>query len=235
MFKKTALFITAMSLINCGTALANDKRFYLEVKGGLSKPRKLTDGFSDFKIKNSPRYEVSAGRNLNDLISVSASIGGSKNKINFNSRSTSIDANMTHNSKINSYYFMLDSTLYPLEIGIVSPFISAGIGLVKNKASDVIVKIDRDTTTGESTPGNYNFFKRNIGASTNNFSWRISAGLKFNISNDFDLIANYSFHKLGKIKSAGRLIYFDGETEKEAIETSKLSAHNFMLGLRYSF
>jgi len=223
MLKKTALFITAISLVNCGTALANDKKFYLELKGGLNKPRKLVDGFLDFKIKNSPVYEISAGSNLNDLLSVSASVGAFKNKINLHSRSSSIDANMKHNGKINSYYFMLDGTFHPLELGIVSPYIGGGIGLVKNKLSDIIVDADRSTITGESTPGNYNFFKRNIGASTSNFSWRVSAGLKFDISSNFDFIVNYSFHKLGKIKNAGKLIYFDGEIEKEEIEISKQS------------
>ena len=120
---------------------------------------------------------------------------------------------------INGYYDIVT-------IDRFTPYLSAGIGITKNKAGAL-------TTTNRSGNSSYTTILEK--KSTNNLAWQIGFGSTIKLTNKIDLDLNYKFMDRGKVRTgSGFTTYSNNDIDRATPGNAWLRAHEFLIGARYN-
>jgi opacity protein-like surface antigen len=167
---------------------------------------------------------VELGRKFHDMLSLSAEYIY-KPKAHFNMDSyQNTTGDMTENEwSVKSHVFMFNATVHLLQDSKVTPFVKAGIGSSKNKASDY--------KNNNSDDNSYY-----PGKSKNNFAWQAGAGINIATSEMIDTEIAYMFMDRGKVETEDYK-YVNGTkvTEDSAKRSVSLRDHSVMFALKVKF
>jgi opacity protein-like surface antigen len=202
----------------------------------ITKPNKETENYLRFNIAQSlkvessgnekkngyesklPTFEIGIGRNINDYYRVELTTGVTQYK--YKNNFTESHSSTSDSNNVTIYKTMVNNFLDLFTINeVFTPYLMFGAGLAYIK------------------PGNYNrTITDSIGStsisqpikSTTNLAWQAGAGLEYKLSEKLSLDTGYRYVNYGKFKVDGNSIYLD--PRKVAI-----SAHEFLVGLKYNF
>jgi opacity protein-like surface antigen len=132
----------------------------------------------------------------------------------------------TQTSTVSSLASMLTAYYDIAEINKVTPYVLLGAGISRN-----VVNSSGFMTFSNSSPNiSYSLSK---GISTS-LAYKIGAGAKYSIDEDFYLDAHYQYISLGKI-TTGNVIRISNRTLIKSNEQGKLQSHEISVGLGYKF
>lgn len=124
----------------------------------------------------------------------------------------SFSPNVNYKSDIKSQ-FLMANVYYDFDLDSDwTPYVGAGIGYARVKASNNI-----------SSAGQTDSFSKSSG----NFAWNLTAGITYDLTEDFSIDASYRYMDYGKAKA-------NGETKSYRINSeSKVRSNELNLGIRY--
>lgn len=111
-----------------------------------------------------------------------------------------------------------------------TPYVSVGLGLARIKQhADASVWLNNDTTN------NLSFY---YSSNKNKFAWSVGAGTNWRITDNLSADISYRYLNMGTV-SAHQTAQFDNVEEDigsaEYSTHARLNAHEFLVGLRYTF
>ena len=221
---KKTLHLLITSIIITSTAIADvhlksypksieKNGYYLRADLGTSSALKLKDGNTyDNKVKRANIYSLGVGKYLSKSLRTDLSASIQNYKLN----------NTTTNQKIQSLALMINGYYDIVTIDRFTPYLSAGIGITKNKAGAL-------TTTNRSGNSSYTTILEK--KSTNNLAWQIGFGSTIKLTNKIDLDLNYKFMDRGKVRTgSGFTTYSNNDIDRATPGNARLRAHEFLIG-----
>ena len=139
-----------------------------------------------------------------------------------------VDANVSGNEKfkVGAQSFFVNAYFDIHNSSPVTPYIGAGLGLAS-------VSADYQASLSDGTnEGGFGFNKTKT-----NFAWNIGAGAAWKISDMISLDLGYRYADFGKVKasSSGDFVAGALEVDFDLNTSTKVSAQEVLLGLRFSF
>lgn len=128
-------------------------------------------------------------------------------------------ANIGYKSEIKSQ-FLMANVYYDFDTGTEwTPYVGAGLGYARVKAENSA------TYAGQSM---------SLSKSSNNFVWNFTAGITYDVTENFSVDASYRYTDYGKVDTSGR---FDiGQKYYHDVNTrSKVRSNELNIGVRYTF
>ena len=213
--KKTLLLCSVVSMVSL--AAQADKDMYVRADAGLSIQATKMNNSSPYnngtKFKNSPVFGVGIGYQVSKDIRAEISLQHRAFKYNNTASSTTTkQKTKSYAAFLNGYYdFNNDSSF--------TPYLTAGLGVSRNKAGDA--------TSTDNLPSTETY----SGKSSNNIAWNVGLGSKVSVSENIDLDVAYRYVNLGKIKK-----FSDSTPSSDSAGSAlKLRAHELTAGLVYKF
>lgn len=211
-------FIPLAFAASAALAMDEQKSNFVAVKLGYNKPMTSGASFTGNNVNNT-NYSVKSakdsavmgiefGAGFMDRFTASFEYNYySKSKFTMNSFSTQSNSyTQTWSGTSNLFLANLAVSLYEHSgEKRFNPYVKAGLGVSKNKASDLTIT-DVNTGTNWQTAGVSNTQSITLkGQDTSNFAWRVGLGttIMFNHNIDFDLA--YAYTDRGKFKASSTL------------------------------
>lgn len=201
----------------CSTSIAQDIRQYAAVKGTIIRmENKLNSNYGLYDINHSKDKTLGGVRAAYGLdIPIAVTDGHVRGEIEYGYNSKSkINGKFTDNTPIANHvktqFIMLNAYYDFANSTDFTPYIGTGIGYGRLKASSQI--------------NGHSFSKKN-----NNFIWNVGVGVAYEISTNIALDVGYRYVDYGKINTATNLY------DRSVNTRSKLKAHEFNFGIRYTF
>lgn len=128
---------------------------------------------------------------------------------------------INYRSQIKSQ-FLMANIYYDFDTSTkLTPYLGAGIGYARLKADN-----------GASL----RTFSKNFSKSSNNFAWNLTAGVSYQLNENFSIDASYRYVDYGKVKDSTTLNLKPLLAFKNDVGVkSKVRANEFNLGFRYTF
>ena len=131
----------------------------------------------------------------------------------------------THALFVNGFY---DFQPFSLKSTSITPYLGGGMGISRNKMGTNVQY--RDGSPDGSS---------NEGETINRFTYKLSAGILFSLTENLSLDVNYQYVDLGSFKS-GTEVTVDGVRspnldDQRGINGGDIKAHELMVGLQYKF
>jgi opacity protein-like surface antigen len=197
-------------------------KFYLKTgvgKIGYEKFKEVGDGggYTDKKAKGSS-YNIGIGYRFSNAIRADLNFQDIKGKYKDPVDEDIINDAYSRQQNINAVSVFINGYYDIIFLKTIVPYITAGIGISRNKTSDIVVL--------EETAKGY---------TQNNFIWNIGAGVQYKFSNNFALDFCYRYMDLGYIKT-GRATIKLGSMPGVNFDfgKQKLKGHQIMGSLIYS-
>lgn len=128
----------------------------------------------------------------------------------------SVSSNVNYKSDIKSQ-FLMANVYYDFDLDSDwTPYVGAGIGYARVKASNSF-----------SSAGEMDSFSKSSG----NFAWNLTAGISYDVTEDFSLDASYRYMDYGKAKANNDGGF--GASAYRINSESKVRANEINLGIRY--
>jgi opacity protein-like surface antigen len=224
--KKAILYFAISTFLSTTVALAGtdqiNKDYYIRGDIGQSWAKKLdkNDTYINDKLKKSNIYSIGAGKYFTENLRADIDLSFRNYKLNDNIDGT------TRTEKIKSTTLMVNGYYDIYNFGPITPYISAGIGIARNKAGTLNVN---NPTLAVNT--SYN------SKTINNFAWQIGAGASIKATEQVDFDLDYKFINMGKIQPGQGVAvdYSDNSSSSAEPGKSKLRAHEVTIGARYNF
>jgi opacity protein-like surface antigen len=212
--------------------------FYIEAKGGVDKPEKLTEHFKTFdKPKSAAILEVRGGYNFEKFAVDVSIIHSPKNKLTRQTKELipiiTEDSNFKHNSDIKFTAIALNAYYNIIHYKGFTPYIGVGAGISRNTLNKIEVDSDFPNPGGPYSP-----YRIRTGSTTSNFMWQATVGGKYLVNDNFEVSLECKYIDLGKFKTGGSSTNFTPGmtgTTQDPIQTSKLKTYAFLAGIRYYF
>ena len=131
----------------------------------------------------------------------------------------------THALFINGFY-----DFHPFSIGStpITPYLGGGIGVSRNKMGNIL-----------RAQGNGAINRRIDGKTTSQFTYKLSAGALFSLTENLSLDVNYQYVDLGAFKSKTRMVStINGVVQDDLIKGysgGDIKSQEIMFGLQYKF
>lgn len=140
--------------------------------------------------------------------------------------SYSLDGNQFNNWKVQAETLMAVFTADLVKESVVRPYVVAGLGVSRNKASSYVRTLNDESGVTNTYAGK----------TTNSFAWKAGAGLSMATHQMFDTTLEYTFVNRGKMKTKENFTNsLTGLTTTSAAKTGKMVEHVFSIGLRVKF
>jgi opacity protein-like surface antigen len=122
--------------------------------------------------------------------------------------------------ELKSHTFGLNA-YYDFDIGSgFKPYVGAGVGFAHVKSN----------SAAYGMPANYAISGE---SSTNTFIWNVGGGVSYDLTDALALDIAYRYSDFGKV--SGDLLYNENGLNSTIVGKSKISSHEVLLGVRYSF
>lgn len=221
---KKLITLALLSLTSC-TAMAEDSKIYLKLGAGINGliPHNFDGKEYTGKVKLAhtyPLFKVGIGYQCSDSIRTELVLN---HHFMFNSHERSYDKDgdlykIVYKTKINT--LMANAYKDIMTIGYYTPFIGGGIGIsnIKEKATGVVTKADRDRTYGLDDVTT---------KKVNRMNFKLTAGVDIKLADNIKAELAYNYFNLGYNKP-------------KVIDGSQVSAkraykvHNITASIRYS-
>jgi outer membrane protein OmpA-like peptidoglycan-associated protein len=129
-----------------------------------------------------------------------------------------LNAPLTAEATVDNWTVMANA-FYDIDTGTAwRPYVGAGIGLARNKISDI-----RSTFNAVETATEF-------GAAHSELAWAAMAGLAYEIGANLFLDLGYRYIDFGQLETSGNFTFGAGP-----VTTGDLRAHEVMIGLRWQF
>jgi len=151
---------------------------------------------------------------------------GKKELIKYSDSPTGISADVDAIGKFGAQSFFLNGYFDIHNSTPVTPYIGVGLGLAK-----VSVEYKADVSNISGVP--VDDFKLNTSKTKTNLAWNIGGGAAWKIIDNLALDLGYRYADFGKVSPDNH--YIGGEARYFRFYDVKTSAHEVMLGLRFSF
>jgi opacity protein-like surface antigen len=200
---------------------------YVRLDLGYAVPLKLKDATRDFyskagKTSGATSVSIGAGMSLTPSFRTDAVINY-KGCFNYKNTGTSGETVYQENQQISALSMMVNA-YYDIQLSKrVTPYVMAGFGYARIKASDYKYILARVT----AYPGK----------TSNNIAWTVGLGATVKLVANIDLDISYKFIDLGKIRTSSKEEVGSPGLARPQIKqfTSKLRSNEFMAGFRYTF
>ena len=230
------------NLRSIGATDYKDRGSYVEVKAGVSKPRKLDDRQHhehsiDYNIKNSNVLEVRGGYDFGSFAADLTLAHGMNYKLykDDSDKVQTMDANFQHRTKAKYTSVILSGYYNLIKHRYITPYIGLGAGISRNTLNKTEVTSDMDYDNLTVTPGEFRHLKTRDGATTNNFAWQAMIGARAKVSQSLELSVEYKYTHLGKMLNS-RAYVSNGESYLDKNEeNSRFRINNLLVGMRYYF
>lgn len=219
--------VLATSIASYNAMSATYGKAYLGASYGVGIPNKLSyvDDVPPTRPKNSQVFGLALGYNYNDNIRIEMAFNnfnfknykahmcpGSANECNDIEYEHYTQKSVSSNAFLANLYFDIK------KYNKLSPYVTAGLGIAKNKSSDLIV-----TEKEKNSPEMVTVAGK--ARAQNKFAWNIGAGISYEINERVTLnLISYKYYNLGEISTKNTV-------EEEYID-EKLKAHNVSAGIR---
>lgn len=209
------------------------KPYYVELGLGFSNAYiPYNHGMPSGRYGGAAVSSIALGRQFNDRLAFDLDLsyrGEFTNNDGTYNTDNGGDASVSSSIKslstmINGYYYYYNK--YP----DFRPYITGGVGVAVNETGTLIAKIEDD---------DFEYSQVDKGDRTLSFAWKIGTGIKYQLSNDFEIDLRYQFVNLGNVKqgkSASQ--YINGKFHKSKSEINKSSAlqsHELLVGIVWKF
>lgn len=241
--KKNFSVTTSKNTSTTGVASQTDNSklregFYIEAKGGVAMPRKLTHEMIDFnKPKRAAIFEVRGGYNFNRFAVDVGVIQSLRNRLTRQDSELMpaisppfVNANFKHNANLKFTAIVLSAYCNMMHYKRFTPYVGAGAGVSRNTLSKMEVYTDYPNPGGP-----YSMSKIRDAGTVNNFMWQAMIGTKYLVNNNLELSLEYKYMDLGKFRTGRHSLMSDGSIEEDPIERSRLRTDTFLMGIRYYF
>lgn len=201
----------------CSTAVAQDIRQYAAVKGTVIRmENKLHANYGLYDMGRSKDKTLGGFRAAYGLdIPIAVTNGHFRGEIEYGYNSKSkIDGRFADNTSVSNQvktqFVMLNAYYDFTNSTDFTPYVGAGIGYARLKTNSQV---------------SYQSF----GKKENNFIWNLGVGVAYEITPNVSLDVGYRYVDYGKVSSATNIY------TRPANARSKLRAHEFNFGIRYTF
>jgi opacity protein-like surface antigen len=216
-----AIALCAMTPSFSNFANAKDGKIYVGASYGLGFSSKkfdydpTHDDIDPTKLKRSNIFGVAIGTSINKNFRAEIAVNHFQNfKYQANDKQS---ADMSYKNKITSTAVFLNSYYDIKEIKGFVPYITAGLGVAKNKSG--ILKIHEKDS--ETTP-------YAEGKAKTQFAWNVGAGIGYNLNERLTLdLINYKHYNLGSTSTE--------KDENGDLYGGKLKIHSISTGIRIKF
>lgn len=201
-----------------------DGNNFFALKVGVNSGEAEHNNYGAKSLDNKAIGGVELGRKFHDMLSLSAEyIYKPKTHFNMDSYENSLNKMTSNEWTVKSHVFMFNATAHLLQDSKVTPFVKAGIGSSRNKASDY-----KDNNSDDSS-----YYP---GKSKNNFAWQAGAGINIATSEMIDTEISYMFMDRGKVETEDYM-YVNGEkiTKDVTKRSVSLRDHSVMFALKVKF
>jgi opacity protein-like surface antigen len=230
---KQVLALAAITIVTPmlnSDAVAQDS-YYVKGEVGVTMPQKIAEQ----KLKKSAIFGIEGGYKMNENFRFGLGLNFA-NGMKFKDDGALKDAKVSSVIlETNAYYDIADFNGF-------TPYLTAGVGVAKNKLKGASTTIVADTNQNGSGPIN-GFYKPaagdkvedtkqkgNILSTTTDskslkktgFAWNVGFGGMYNIDPEFGVDLAYRYRDLGKVKIS-------------ATDSKKLKSHNVTVGVVYKF
>lgn len=201
---KKILLTSALATILSSSVIA-EENFYMGLNAGVNhmNEKKVADNFK-LKSNNSPVVGVKFGYNFMD--GISADLGFNHY---FDKERKGSHNNATLKAKPQLNVLMVNGKFDVANLGIVRPFITAGVGVASNKVKWTYKSADKDATSSTSSKNKYSA------------AFKIGGGVETEVTNGMHLGLMVVYDTIGDSKSAK---FDSGELKDKDL---KLSSHGF--------
>lgn len=216
------LSVTALS----GVASAENENFFVQLNTGIAHGLSAHQNFHGGSMSNTGVYGVEAGAKINENFRTSLSfdyLPGFKTKSSTTPYTSG--AVVTPSVKVKSYVTMLNIYWDLGNLNDFTPYLTTGLGYAKNKTGQL---------TGNITSGGTGTETAN-GKATNNFAFKLGAGIKYDINNSFAVDLRYQCLYLGKFETANNVLTNNGKASNVAASKGYLRANEVLVGIAYKF
>jgi hypothetical protein len=235
---KQVLALAATTMLGFGAiqgAAAQDD-YYVKGEVGVSMPKKIDNQ----KLKKSAIFGIEGGYKMNENFRFGLGV-------NFANGMKFKDEGTLKGAKVNSLILETNAYYDIADLNGFTPYLTAGVGVARNKLKGVSSSTSTTTTSSVSDPGKVrggrtlvnnvltaqgkSETKANVLSSTTTdgkslkktgFAWNVGLGAMYNISSDFGVDLAYRYRDLGKVKI-------------NDTDSKKLKSHNVTVGVVYKF
>ncbi|WHA05194.1 outer membrane beta-barrel protein [Candidatus Bandiella numerosa] len=235
---KQVLALAATTMLGFGSiqgAIAGDG-YYVKGEVGVSMPKKIAEQ----KLKKSAIFGIEGGYKMNENFRFGLGV-------NFANGMKFKDGALK-DAKVNSIILETNAYYDIADFNGFTPYLTAGVGVARNKLKGVSISTSTSTTSSVSDSGKgrigYKLVnnqvtapgqsetKANVLSSSTTadskslkktgFAWNVGLGAMYNISSDFGVDLAYRYRDLGKVKI-------------NDTDSKKLKSHNVTVGVVYKF
>lgn len=228
---KQVLALAATTMLSYG-AVAQDS-YYVKGEVGMTMPQKVDKQ----KLKKSAIFGIEGGYKMNENFRFGLGL-------NFASGMKFKDDGTLKGAKVNSIILETNAYYDIADFNGFTPYLTAGVGVAKNKLKvndtsstpTVVTGGSTSSTSSGTTKGfpnkmtpkaNANAFPATASGSSTSlkktgFAWNIGFGGMYNIDPEFGVDLAYRYRDLGKVKIAKDV-------------SKKLKSHNVTVGVVYKF
>ncbi|GAA5101441.1 outer membrane protein [Wohlfahrtiimonas larvae] len=212
---KKILFIS-VALV-CSTAAAEDIRQYVSAKGTVIRmENKLSSTYGNYGFGRSKDKTLGGFRAAYGLdFPIAVTNGHLRGEIEYGYNSKSkINGRFLNNApvsnQVKTQFIMLNAYYDFTNSTDFTPYVGAGIGYARLKANSQV---------------DYQSFSKK----KNNFIWNLGVGVAYEVTPNISLDVGYRYVNYGKVSSATNIY------SRPVNARSKLKAHEFNFGIRYTF
>jgi len=215
------------------TAQAEDNQFYLQLNGGAALGLAPKGDFGTKKAGNSGLIGVEAGYQFDEHLRTSVSLDyltnfsftETANEVKSSNRKSTADVNYKVKSllaMVNFYYDIMEAKGF-------TPYVTVGAGIARNKTtSSGTWSAVSGNATGNGAINFKNYTK-------NNFAWKVGLGTRYAVNQNVALDLRYQYADLGKIATGTGTQSLGKKSADLNVKKGKLRAHEFLLGVAYTF
>lgn len=213
--------ILSMAAVTCCMATVSfaatpdHSHFKIEAGLGIANEFNKVD-YAGKRPDNSPVFGVGFGRQMNEMLSVDASVYRFQ-EFGFSHPVSTSTSTLNATQDISSTLLSFNMTGHLPKMSAFTPFVIAGAGVVANDSDDY--------RRGNAIV--YGKMKYDV-------SWNIGAGVEIETGMPVDMVFSYRYFDLGQARSQG--VGFNG-TSVVSIAATKtdLQSHTMLAGLKYRF
>ena len=211
---------------------AEENGYYIELSAGLSNGYVSAGGdIPSGKYGGSSVYNIAFGNKFNNQVAIDVEFSKRGDYTNNKVATQTPEGPATAGISISSLSAMLNGYYYYYDgFENFKPYITGGLGVAQNKTGSLI---ESGQVNGELSNQVIN------GGKTSGFAWKLGAGVKCRLNSRFDVDLKYQFVNLGSVKTSNSYTTYVNNSYNhsgsEAYSSSKLTAHELLLGLVYKF
>jgi opacity protein-like surface antigen len=196
---------------------------YMFLEAGLSKPGKAGKTYPIKKhFKNSPVFGIGAGYRINENLRADFSVNY-RSGFKYTAGRNFKNLDQSFNQKVKSLSGMINAYYDIGEFSnIFKPYVGAGLGIARNKAQNFRLNFPSSSVD-------------QYGKTKTNFAWQVGTGSLIKIDDNINLNIGYRYVDLGTVTTKTNYATSLGRIGNETPIKSKLTAHEFVAGVTFSF